>query len=102
MYSRVSAAAAMEFRGRRLLRTPFCGQLRLVPDRKGGAMHTLYVLYDERCAICKRLRDWILVQRSWIGLSMVAAGSARARAMFPSLEKIAGSSDLVVISDAGE
>lgn len=65
-------------------------------------MHTLYVLYDERCAICKRLRDWLLVQRSWIGLSMVAAGSARAKAMFPGLEKIAGSSDLVVISDTGE
>jgi predicted DCC family thiol-disulfide oxidoreductase YuxK len=65
-------------------------------------MHTLYVLYDERCAICKRLRDWLLVQRSWLGLSMVAAGSTRAKAMFPDLEKIAGRSDLVVISDAGE
>ena len=65
-------------------------------------MHTLYVLYDERCAICKRLRDWLLVQRSWIGLSMVATGSARAKALFPGLERIAGSSDLVLISDAGE
>lgn len=65
-------------------------------------MHTLYVLYDERCAICKRLKEWLLVQRSWIGLSMVPAGSARAKAMFPTLEKIAGASDLVVISDAGE
>jgi predicted DCC family thiol-disulfide oxidoreductase YuxK len=65
-------------------------------------MHTLYVLYDERCAICKRLRDWLIVQCSWVGLSMVAAGSTRAKAMFPDLEKIASSSDLVVISDAGE
>jgi predicted DCC family thiol-disulfide oxidoreductase YuxK len=65
-------------------------------------MNTLYVLYDERCAICKRLKEWLLVQRSWIGLSMVPAGSARAKAMFPALEKIAGTSDLVVISDAGE
>lgn len=65
-------------------------------------MKTLYVLYDERCAICKRLKEWLLVQRSWIGLSMVPAGSARAKAMFPALEQIAGASDLVVISDAGE
>lgn len=65
-------------------------------------MRNLYVLYDERCAICKRLRDWLLVQRSWIGLSMIAAGSPRAKALFPELEKIADASDLVVISDAGE
>ena len=65
-------------------------------------MKNLYVLYDERCLICKRLRDWLLVQRSWIGLSMIAAGSPRAKALFPGLEKIASSSDLVVISDAGE
>lgn len=65
-------------------------------------MKNLYVLYDERCAICKRLRDWLLVQRSWIGLSMIAAGSPRAKALFPGLEKIASASDLVAISDAGE
>ena len=65
-------------------------------------MNTLYVLYDERCAICKRLKDWLLVQRSWIGLSMIPAGSARAKAMFPGLEQVAGANDLVVISDAGE
>jgi predicted DCC family thiol-disulfide oxidoreductase YuxK len=69
---------------------------------KESAMKNLYVLYDERCAICKRLRDWLLVQRSWIGLSMMAAGSARAKAMFPGLEQIAAKNDLVVISDAGE
>jgi predicted DCC family thiol-disulfide oxidoreductase YuxK len=44
----------------------------------------------------------LLVQRSWIGLSMIPAGSARAKATFPDLEKIARSEDLVVISDAGE
>src|SRR5215813_1959050 len=65
-------------------------------------MNTLYVLYDERCAICKRLKDWLLVQRSWIGLSMIAAGSPRATTMFPGLEQVTGANDLVVISDAGE
>lgn len=65
-------------------------------------MNTLYVLYDERCAICKRLKEWLLAQRSWIGLSMIPAGSARAKAMFPGLDEVAAASDLVVISDAGE
>lgn len=65
-------------------------------------MKNLYVLYDDRCALCKRLRDWLLVQRSWMGLSMIPAGSTRAKAMFPALEQIAGTNDLVVISDAGE
>jgi predicted DCC family thiol-disulfide oxidoreductase YuxK len=65
-------------------------------------MKTLYVLYDERCALCKQLKEWLLVQRSWIGLSMIPAGSARAKSMFPALEKIAGANDLVVISDGGE
>jgi predicted DCC family thiol-disulfide oxidoreductase YuxK len=69
---------------------------------KESVMKNLYVLYDERCAICKRLRDWLLVQRSWIGLSMIAAGSPRAKALFPGLDKIASASDLVVISDGGE
>lgn len=65
-------------------------------------MTTLYVLYDERCELCKRLKEWLLVQRSWIGLSMIPAGSARAKAMFPALESISGSNDLIVVSDAGE
>jgi predicted DCC family thiol-disulfide oxidoreductase YuxK len=65
-------------------------------------MKTLYVLYDERCVLCKQLKEWLLVQRSWIGLSMIPAGSVRAKTMFPALESIAGSNDLVVISDAGE
>ena len=65
-------------------------------------MNTLYLLYDERCALCKQLKEWLLVQRSWIGLSMIPAGSPRARAMFPALDRIAGANDLVVISDPGE
>ncbi len=56
-------------------------------------MQTLYVLYDPRCGMCERLRDWLLVQRSWIGLSVIAAGSEKARNLFPGLEKIATSED---------
>ncbi len=65
-------------------------------------MKTLYVLYDPKCELCLRLKDWLLRQRSWLGLCMVPAGSEKAKKMFPALEKIASENDLVVISDEGQ
>ena len=65
-------------------------------------METLYVLYDPKCELCERLKDWLLVQRTWLGLSMVPAGSEKAKSMFPQLEQIASANDLVVISDDGQ
>jgi predicted DCC family thiol-disulfide oxidoreductase YuxK len=65
-------------------------------------MEKLYVLYDPKCELCERLKDWLLVQRTWLGLSMVPAGSEKAHKMFPELEQIASGNDLAVISDSGE
>ncbi len=65
-------------------------------------MEKLYVLYDPKCELCQRLKDWLLVQRSWLGLSMVPAGSERAQKMFPELDRLATCNDLVVISDDGQ
>jgi predicted DCC family thiol-disulfide oxidoreductase YuxK len=64
-------------------------------------MEKLYVLYDPKCEICRRLKDWILVQRSWMGIAVIAAGSEKAKRLFPELEQIAGKDDLAVISDDG-
>ena len=64
-------------------------------------MEKLYVLYDPKCELCCRLKNWILVQRSWIGLAVVEQGSEKARRLFPELERIAGKEDLAVISDEG-
>jgi predicted DCC family thiol-disulfide oxidoreductase YuxK len=64
-------------------------------------MQKLYVLYDPKCELCCRLKDWILVQRSWIGIAVLEAGSEKARRLFPELEQIATSDDLAVISDEG-
>ena len=64
-------------------------------------MEKLYVLYDPRCDLCRRLKEWLLAQRSWIDLCLVAAGSAEAQRLFPELERFASTDDLVVISDAG-
>jgi predicted DCC family thiol-disulfide oxidoreductase YuxK len=65
-------------------------------------MEKLYVLYDPKCELCERLKDWLLVQRSWLGLCMVPAGSDKAKTMFPELEQVATCNDLVVISDEGQ
>jgi predicted DCC family thiol-disulfide oxidoreductase YuxK len=65
-------------------------------------MEMLYVLYDPKCELCERLKDWLLIQKQWLGLSMVPAGSDKAKKMFPDLDQIATCNDLVVISDEGQ
>ena len=65
-------------------------------------MQKLYVLYDSRCGLCERLKDWILVQRSWLGISVMPAGSEKAKKMFPDLDQVATANDLVVVSDEGQ
>jgi predicted DCC family thiol-disulfide oxidoreductase YuxK len=64
-------------------------------------MMKLHVLYDPRCELCLRLKDWLLGQRHWLDLEMIPAGSDLARRMFPGLGEITSSDDLVVISDDG-
>jgi predicted DCC family thiol-disulfide oxidoreductase YuxK len=61
----------------------------------------IYVLYDPKCELCCRLKNWILIQRSWLGIAVLEQGSERARRLFPELERIAGKDDLAVISDEG-
>ena len=64
-------------------------------------MEKLYVLYDPKCELCCRLKNWILVQRSWIGIAVVEQGSEKAKRLLPDLERIAAKEDLAVISDEG-
>lgn len=65
-------------------------------------MEKLYVLYDSNCGLCERLKDWILVQRSWLGICVIPAGSEKAKKMFPDLDQVASANDLIVISDEGQ
>jgi predicted DCC family thiol-disulfide oxidoreductase YuxK len=64
-------------------------------------MEKLYVIYDPKCELCCRLKNWILVQRSWIGLALLEQGSEKARRLFPELDRVATKEDLAVISDEG-
>lgn len=64
-------------------------------------MEKLYVLYDPKCELCRRLKEWLLLQRCWMTLGLVAAGSEEAKRMFPELEQVASATDLAVVSDEG-
>src|SRR5580704_14413026 len=65
-------------------------------------MQKLYVLYDSRCELCQRLKNWLLGQRQWMPLALLPAGSAKVQQLFPDLPKVATTEDLVVISDEGD
>ncbi len=64
-------------------------------------MEKIYVLYDPKCELCCRLKDWILVQRSWIGIAVMAAGSDRAKRLVSRTRPDRFQGDLVVINDEG-
>jgi len=65
-------------------------------------MEKLYVLYDPKCELCCRLKNWIIIQRSWIGIAVLEQGSEKAKRLFPELDQIAGKEDLAVVSDEGD
>src|SRR5258708_14381077 len=65
-------------------------------------MRTLYVLYDTRCELCRRLKDWLQLQPCWLELRLMPANSEETRDLFSGLEQIASSNDLVVISEEGQ
>jgi predicted DCC family thiol-disulfide oxidoreductase YuxK len=48
-------------------------------------MNRLYVLYDSRCVLCRRIRDWLREQPSHFPVVLLAGGSMEARQKFPSV-----------------
>ena len=65
-------------------------------------MNCLYVLYDARCGLCAWARRWVEVRETYFEVAFVAAGSERAREMFPGLEHRDDPEELVVVSDGGD
>jgi predicted DCC family thiol-disulfide oxidoreductase YuxK len=59
----------------------------------------LYVLYDSRCVLCRRLKVWMTGEPAWWPLRAVAAGSDRARRLFPALET--DGKELIVVASDG-
>jgi predicted DCC family thiol-disulfide oxidoreductase YuxK len=71
-------------------------------------MHELTVLYDAHCSLCRRFKDWLAAQRraqngrgGVVHLRFVAAGSANARALYPTLDHEATLREVTVVADDG-
>jgi predicted DCC family thiol-disulfide oxidoreductase YuxK len=62
----------------------------------------LTVLYDIRCALCRRARAWLDDQAKYVPLEYVAAGSQEARQRFPGLDHENTLVDLTVVGMNGE
>lgn len=66
-----------------------------------GRIGGFTVLYDEGCPICRAAHRWLESRAQLVPLHFVAAGSARARQLFPELNHAATLRDLTVIADTG-
>jgi predicted DCC family thiol-disulfide oxidoreductase YuxK len=60
-------------------------------------MTRLYLLYDARCSLCRRLCEWVVRQTAFWPVVPVAAGSEEARALFPEIEP----GELTVVASDG-
>lgn len=67
-----------------------------------GGTAMLTVLYDGRCALCRRARAWLDDQPKYVPLDYVAAGSPEARQRFPGLDHDNTLVDLTVVGMNGE
>ena len=65
-------------------------------------MKTLYVLYDGKCAFCRRCRGWLAQQPAFVLLAFIPLQSPEVTTRFPGIERFHPDERLVVISDAGE
>jgi predicted DCC family thiol-disulfide oxidoreductase YuxK len=61
----------------------------------------LTVLYDADCPLCTRFRDWLVRQALLVRVDLVAAGSAEARARFPTLDHARTLEEVTVVGDDG-
>jgi len=60
----------------------------------------LTVLYDERCAFCRRCRDWLAAQPCLVEVELMPAGSAEARGRYGSMPWLGA--ELVVVDNQGQ
>jgi predicted DCC family thiol-disulfide oxidoreductase YuxK len=68
----------------------------------GSPAALLTVLYDGRCALCRRARAWLAKQPKYVSMAFVEAGSEEARRRLPGLEAGATLEELTVVGSRGE
>lgn len=64
-------------------------------------MQDLFVLFDEKCELCRRCKDWLQTQKQRLFLTFIPATSAEARSLFPDLNHEMTLNELTVIGDNG-
>ena len=62
---------------------------------------SLTVLYDARCPLCSRFRDWLVQQPLLVPLRPVPAGSPEAIALLPTLDHARTLREVTVVGDDG-
>ena len=59
----------------------------------------LTLLYDERCAVCRRVRDWLLTQPCLVEVELVPAGSLEAEERYGALPWLG--QELIAVDEQG-
>ena len=62
---------------------------------------SLTVLYDERCPLCRRLRNWLAGQATLMPVRFLAADSPDAHSRFPDLDHERSTGVLTVVTSDG-
>ena len=60
----------------------------------------LTILYDERCAVCRRCRDWLVTQPCLVEVQLLPAGSQEAKEKYGSLPWLGA--ELIAVNDNGD
>ena len=64
-------------------------------------MERLYVLYDDRCGLCRRAKEWAAAQPAFVPLVFLAAGSDAAQRVLSEPAAPDEPEELVAVSDEG-
>src|SRR5258708_3144233 len=65
-------------------------------------MKRLYVLYDAKCELCRRVRCWLGGQAAFVPLAFVPLQSADIEERFPGIGALEPERQILVIADTGE
>jgi predicted DCC family thiol-disulfide oxidoreductase YuxK len=64
-------------------------------------MRNLFVLFDPKCAFCRKCKLWLQSQNQIVPLTFIEAASDDAKRIFPAINHAETLSELTVISDSG-
>lgn len=64
-------------------------------------MKCLYVLYDAKCAICRKCSEWLMRQTAYVPLNFIPLQSPMRQQLFPGIDAFGPGEQLLVVSDTG-